>query len=275
MDSAQQIIDNIKIIRKGEGLTQDDMAQALDISRATYVNIENGKSSPTLDELTKICEILNISSRNLLYPTTTQPANETKFQQMYLYVLQNHFADEGVPKTKLAKILYLADFASYYFFLRPMSNVTYIHRQYGPVAAPFFILTDELYDQGTIRIRLRDFAQFILPTHSSNDTSLLDDHEKTLLDHICRYWKDRRTAEIVGFTHSQKPYQQTNANEPIAYELILQEQPNHVFAPISASVNKNHGDQTCTATTSRRQLVHALITINKLLRQLNHDESNT
>lgn len=240
MDSAQQIINNIKVIRKEKGLTQDDMAQALDISRSTYVHIENGKTSPTLDEFAKICETLNVSSRNLLYPTTTQPANEAKFQQMYLYVLQNHFADEGVPKTKLAKILYLADFASYYFFLKPISGVTYIHRQGSPVAALFLMLTDELYEQGMVNIKLRDFAQIIAPTHPSSDTALLSNPEKTLLNHICRYWKERRMAEIVNFVCSQTPYQQTSANEAIAYELILQERPDRVFAPIDIPTNRKN-----------------------------------
>jgi hypothetical protein len=46
---------------------------------------------------------------------------------------------------------------------------------------------------------------------------------------IAQKWKDKRTNEIVNFTHNQLPYKLCSENEIIPYELIIQEDPEYVF----------------------------------------------
>ena len=55
---------------------------------------------------------------------------------------------EKIPKTKLAKLLYLADFAWYYEHLQSMSGMRYKKMQYGPVPNNYFALVDEAEHQG-------------------------------------------------------------------------------------------------------------------------------
>ena len=162
----------------------------------------------------------------------SRPRNVLKFEQMYLYILR-HFKN-GIPKTKLAKLLYLADFRNFYDELEPMSGVSYIRRQYGPVADVFFETTDTFYDDGKINIIPEEFMLKIVPTNVPTEYDLLSNHDKKYLDEICELWKDKRTAEIVKFTHQQKPWMACRDGEIIPYSLIIQEDPDNVYTPHSA-----------------------------------------
>ena len=232
----QQIINGIKEVRAIKGLTQNDMASILGVNRATYINIEAGKRDLTVNELNKICESLNMGFSDIIDPSFLKRNNsEEKFKQMYLYLVNNFFSDHGVPKTKLAKILYLIDFSNFYEKLESMSNIKYIRRDYGPVADPFFSLTDKMYMDGIINIEPLEYAQMIKPAPTKDESySLLSDDDKRLIEKICSYWKDKRTQEIVNFTHSQKPWKECRDGEEIPYSLIIQEEPDHVYAPTTA-----------------------------------------
>ena len=51
---------NIKQLRKSEGLRQEDMAQILGVSRQTIIAIENDKYNPTLELAMKIARLLRL-----------------------------------------------------------------------------------------------------------------------------------------------------------------------------------------------------------------------
>ena len=51
---------NIKQIRKSEGLRQEDMAKILGVSRQTIIAIENDKYNPTLELAMKIARLLQL-----------------------------------------------------------------------------------------------------------------------------------------------------------------------------------------------------------------------
>ena len=51
---------NIKQLRKSEGLRQEDMAKILGVSRQTIIAIENDKHNPTLELAMKIARLLRL-----------------------------------------------------------------------------------------------------------------------------------------------------------------------------------------------------------------------
>lgn len=51
---------NIKQLRKSEGLRQEDMAKILGVSRQTIIAIENDKCNPTLELAMKIARLLRL-----------------------------------------------------------------------------------------------------------------------------------------------------------------------------------------------------------------------
>ena len=57
----------------------------------------------------------------------------------------------------------------------------------------------------------------------------LNTEEKKLIKNIAKKWKDKRTQEIVAFTHGQLPYLVSHDNEIIPYEVITQENAEDVY----------------------------------------------
>ena len=196
---------------------------------------ESGKRKLNIDELGIICDKLGVSISELTISSEDNKQSEEKLKQIYYYILKNHFKN-GVPKTKLAKLLYLVDFTNYYRSNKSVSGSRYYKLPYGPVAENFFALTDFLFEKGKIRIEILDQAQMISISETNEDinSAALNQCEKDLINEICEYWKDKNTAEIVNFTHSQKPWKDHMDGEYIPYESIKDEPANHIYAPLVA-----------------------------------------
>lgn len=61
MDYKATFSERLKEERKAKKLSQDEMAIQIDISRPSYTLYENGKNTPTFENLIKIANILKIS----------------------------------------------------------------------------------------------------------------------------------------------------------------------------------------------------------------------
>ena len=62
-----QVGKNIKRFREKKKITQEEMAQALFITRQAVSNWENGKTEPDIDTMQKIADFLNITMEELIY----------------------------------------------------------------------------------------------------------------------------------------------------------------------------------------------------------------
>ena len=58
--------ENFKKARTEAGLTQQQVADALELDRSAIAHYENGDSTPNFKNLPKICELLNISIEKLV-----------------------------------------------------------------------------------------------------------------------------------------------------------------------------------------------------------------
>lgn len=222
---AEIVSRNIKALREEHGLTQQQAGEILRMSRATYNGFESGKRPPAIDELEKLANYYGVPVNRFFNAWK----DDLKFRQIYLRILE-HFPD-GVPKTKLAKLLYLIDFSNFYYELESMSGVDYIRRQYGPVAENFFEVTDDMYETGKIDIEPVNETFLIKPTIKKVEYGLLSEKDIKRIDEVCELWKDKRTSEIVEFTHEQNPWRSCRDGERIPYVLIIQEEPDNVYTP--------------------------------------------
>lgn len=59
-------MENLKLLRANAGLNQRDMAQKLNIAKATYAHYESGRSEPSIDTLIKLADYFNCSIDYLL-----------------------------------------------------------------------------------------------------------------------------------------------------------------------------------------------------------------
>jgi len=225
------VCDNIVNLRKKFGYSQQEIADKLNITRQTYIKIEKDVNQPTTKQLEDLANIYGVPVEEFYYGVE----NIEKFKQMYLYILSK-FKKNGLPKTKLAKLLYFADFRHFYNTLESMSGVLYRCKDYGPLADPFLDLTEDMHESGEIRIECLSGGANIISIKSTtfnNTYDLLSKEELKELDDICTKWEKIDTKEIVDYTHHQKPWMACRKGEIIPYELILQEDPEHVDTPIT------------------------------------------
>ena len=61
MDIRESITSNIKRLRKESGLTQQQVADKVNVSRSAYSQYEMGLKQPTIDTLVKIADLYNCS----------------------------------------------------------------------------------------------------------------------------------------------------------------------------------------------------------------------
>ena len=217
----------IKELRMKRGLSQSFVADKLGLSRPSYTSIENGSRGLTLDEAEKLKDLFGISIEE--FAKATLPKYE-KYKQMILAYLQSPLSSDGkVPKTKLAKLLYLADFAWYYKNLESMSGMQYLKRTYGPVPDSYFRALAELEEEGKITIDYKGDAILVGTGAKHQKLDLIKSDELDLMKKISAKWKGKRTQEIVDFTHEQLPYKLCSPDETIPYELIIQQDPDYVY----------------------------------------------
>jgi len=216
----------IKAIRVKKGISQAEIAQKLGISRTSYIAVEQDRKELTVGEFDSLLAILGVSREALEGGETP---NYEKYKQMILAFLR---LNKSVPKTKLAKLLYFADFGWFYNRLESMSGMPYRKIQYGPVADTYFRLIDEMFDAGEISIeQTKNGAMLVSETRSGAKAKLseISKEESKLIRDINEKWKGKRTADIVTFTHKQMPYMFAEDNDIVSYDIFTQENPDEIY----------------------------------------------
>ena len=216
----------IKSLRKERKLSQQEIAEKMAISRSSYIAVEQGKRELSLAEAEKLADLFGISLGDLM---NTATPNYEKYKQMILAFLR---LENKIPKTKLAKLLYFADFSWFYYHLQSMSGMQYRKIQYGPVAESYFGIIDEMFNNGEIDItKTKEGAMLISQTRSGAKIhiSKINKEEEKLIKDIEKKWKGKKTSEVVDFTHKQFPYIFAQDKEVVSYGLFTQENPDEIY----------------------------------------------
>jgi len=223
----------IKHLREARGLTQAEVAEELAMSRSSYVALEKGTKELTLAESVLLVEFFDISLDELL---RRQVPDLMKYRQTLLGFIREAVASNSVvKKTKLAKLLYLADFAWFYKYQESMSGMTYRKFAYGPVSDTYLSLIEEMEVNGELNITqvLReDYHMYeITETRASQKIklNLLSREEKALVKTIWKKWQTSDTNEIVRFTQNQLPFTLAEDNGRLSYRAILKEEVAHIY----------------------------------------------
>lgn len=225
--------------RKERGLTQEQVASALGISRPTYIGIENGSKELTLSQAEALASILKISIEDLLdtwdgvssYIDSAKTFD--KFKQVILNALKYGADEDGkITKTKLAKLVYLTDFIWFYENSLPLTGVKYRKLAQGPVAYEYFRALDELEEEGMIMRESKGRAIMLSLVEKQAPTGKLTSDEVGMVKKVSEAWRGKPTLDIVNFTHDQLPWQICMDDEIIPYGLIFQEEPEKVYGPV-------------------------------------------
>lgn len=226
---------NIKALRESKNLSQSAVAEYLGLSRPSYDKVESGDKELTVTQAKRLAEAFGVGFEDL-FRDTLREATKTYSSDKYKDMIRRfitYAGDSGdgrIPKTKLAKLLYLADFTWFYDRLESISGLQYRRIQQGPVPDEYFRVIDEMYEKGEIDIKFSGKAMMIkLNEPLDPQDKILTDEQDTLLAKIADEWKSARTESIVKFTHQQYPWKLCYEGEIIPYELIVQEDPDRVY----------------------------------------------
>lgn len=234
---------NIKRLREQLGLSQMAVADEIEMSRPSYDKVESGDKELTISQAKKLAEVLGTDFMSLFsdaFSETTVQYSERRYKDMIRRFISYAGAesDGRIPKTKLAKLLYLADFSWFYDHLESISGLEYRRITQGPVPDEYFRVIDGMYENGEIDIKFSGKAMMISLNEPSDDPgdAVLNKEQDRLLRSIADEWKTARTEAIVNFTHNQDPWRMCADKEIIPYELIVQEDPDHVYKrPVAIS----------------------------------------
>ncbi|MDR1132406.1 MAG: helix-turn-helix domain-containing protein [Oscillospiraceae bacterium] len=230
---------HIEQARLARGYTQEQVAHAIGVSRPTYINIESGKKELTVRQAEALSSMLRINMDDILGVADGTSVfsdilkSTEKYKQMILNALKYGAGEDGkITKTKLAKLVYLADFIWYYLNASPMSGMTYRKLPRGPVADVYFRALDELEEDGTIIREPKGNAILFSLIEKEAPSGSLSDEELKLIEKIGTAWRGKSTDDIVNFTREQLPWQICRDGEVIPYGLITQEEPERVYGTI-------------------------------------------
>ena len=234
-----KISNNIEKARLARGYSQDQVARVIGVSRPSYNNIENGTKELTITQAKTLASVLGISLDDILGMADGLPiftdiiASTEKYKQMILNCICFGSSSDGkITKTKLAKLVYLADFIWYYLNFSPMSGKVYRKLPQGPVADVFFRALDEMEEDGAVIRETKGNAFMYSMVEGVAPVSMLSSDEISLIKKISEAWQKKSTEDIVKFTHEQLPWQICREGEVIPYGLITQEEPERVYGTI-------------------------------------------
>lgn len=89
----------LKAARRGANLTQEELAEKIDMSRAVIASIEQGKSAPSFDLLVLLMDALDISFDELVRAEKSASSAEVIREEITVYI------DRVEDPQKLAEVL--------------------------------------------------------------------------------------------------------------------------------------------------------------------------
>lgn len=103
--------EQLKIIRKANKFTQQELADAIGIERSTYASYETGRNKPDVVLLSKIAKVFGVSSDYILEIDTTVPLNVEDIPVQYKKKSGNQLVStlSKEEKSVLAKYRLLSD----------------------------------------------------------------------------------------------------------------------------------------------------------------------
>lgn len=213
--------------RKLVGLSQEDLAKRLGISRPTLVKIEKGErrlSKKESEKIEAIFSVLEEGCAELDMRINIPEKNREKFEQVLLYVLDKVGAKPNVGKTVLYKLLYFIDFDYYEKYEKQLMGLTYIKNTFGPTPREFISVVDNMKGKDElVEVASKHFAheQTKFLPKVAPDLSLLSGQELDLIDDVLRRYAGKSASTLSEMSHRDTPWLSTADGENIDYELAF------------------------------------------------------
>ena len=242
----------IKQLRQEKGYSQEELANLIEVSRPTFVEIEDGRKDLTIPQAKKIAEAFGLSLNDFLdnkipkepelvvekekIKTKKEPAmrisvpekNMKKFKEVFLYVLNRIGAKPNVGEGVLCKLMYFIDFDFYEKYEKQLMGAVYIKNHFGPTPVGFPKILKEMEKKGEITPVVQQLYKYqqkkYLPLREP-DLSLITAEEKTHIDWVLARLSDKNAKEMEEYSHRDVPWISAEEQSAIDYEAVFYRTP--------------------------------------------------
>jgi transcriptional regulator with XRE-family HTH domain len=259
--SPKHIGQRLQDLRKAKGLSQEDLARLVNISRPSLTQIEGGNRGVDVQELQKFARVLGFSLDAFFAPgfganppgldLPEKPASAPKvrisvpqlhipkFRNILLYLLERCAGKPNVGETVLYKLLYFADFNYYELYEEHLSGARYRKLPYGPVPQRMDAIIAQMLEKGQlqrVKTEYHGYPQTRYLPLEKPDLTQLKASEKEIIDKVIDQLSDWSAASISAYSHKDMPWMASKEGEDIDYELAFYREP-----PYSV---RNYGNET-------------------------------
>lgn len=244
--SKKEIGERIATLRSKKGLSQEDLAKSIAISRPSLTQIELGNRSVSLSEMQKLSITLGFSlddfmTKDFLANQSLQPSdhseaeiteerisvptlNVNKFKNVLLYILERCAGKPNVGETVLYKLLYFSDFNYYELYEEHLTGAKYKRLPYGPVPHKLDAVINQMIDANQLQRIKTEFKGYpqkrYLPLEKA-DLTVLKASEKDVIDKVIEQMSDWSATAISDYSHKDLPWEVTEEGKDISYNLAF------------------------------------------------------
>src|SRR6266487_612795 len=248
--SQKEMGKRIMELRKAKGLSQEELAKGISISRSSLVQIEQGNRYVDVLELHKLSILLEFSLDDFLsadFKVENEVEQESavkekkenvrisvpalqinKFKNVLLYILERCAGKPNVGETVLYKLLYFCDFNYYELYEEHLTGARYRKLPYGPVPQKLDTILNQMIEKGQLkRIKTEYFdkpqTRYIPLTKA--DLTQLSAAEKDVIDKVIEQMSDWNASTIGSYSHNDKPWKATEEGDYINYNFAFYRRP--------------------------------------------------
>lgn len=241
-----QIGQRICAMRKQKGLSQEDLALLVKMSRPSLTQVELGKRGLDIFELQRLSIALEFSLDEIMSMEFTSMSelekNEAKqvtqksernskpklqinkFKNVLIYILEHCAGKPNVGETVLNKLMYFSDFNYYEIYEEHLTGAEYRKFPYGPVPQKLDTIIHQMIEENQIqrlKTNYHNLAQNRFIPLVKADLKTLKASEKEVIDKVIAQMSDWSANSISAYSHNDMPWKASKEGDSINYELAF------------------------------------------------------
>ena len=236
-----QLAKKIREIREEFELSQQELGDKVSLSRQAITQIEAGVREVSGLEIAKIAKLFELSVEELLskepmkvkcnLSKKSSPAfNESKFEQVLLYILEKCGAKPNVGETVIYKLLYFIETNFYELYEEYLTGESYRKIQHGPAPCHFNEVVGKMISENKVKKVVTEYYNQMqkkyIPTVKAN-LSLLNGKEIEVIENVIERLSSMNAAAIEDYSHNDVPYEITEDKQVINLETVFYRKPMH------------------------------------------------
>lgn len=235
----------LRELRQARGLSQEKIAEILNVQRSTVSQIESGKRSLVAHDLSSLADALGISIDSFIDPgkeievvleaeatgndkeqmrINVPQKNIRKFKEVLIYLLKQIGSRPNVGETVIYKLLYFIDFDFYEKYEEQLVGATYIKNRFGPTPIEFSEITKQMIqDEEIVKVegKYYDYPQTKYLPRREADLDVLKASEIKTVDDVISRLAQMDASTISNYSHEDIPWLTTEDNGIIEYESVF------------------------------------------------------